>query len=116
MRKTGWRDMRSKRTKNLYVIRLDDDVLEVRKFREANPDYVEGMPCVYVGVTSLEPEARFLQHKEGYKSCRFVKNYGEFLQWELFAHLNPVAAAEGEERERRLAETLRKKGFGVWQN
>lgn len=106
----------AKRTKNLYVIRLDDDVLDKRKFREANPDYVEGMPCLYVGCTSLEPAERFLQHKEGYKACKYVRDFGEFLQWEAFAHLNPVPAAEGERRERELAQNLRKKGFAVWQN
>lgn len=106
----------ARRTKNLYVIWLDDEVLERRQFRKANPNYVEGMPCVYVGVTSLDPRDRFLQHKEGYKSCRFVKNYGEFLLWEAFQHLNPVPAKEAEEHERGLAEALRKKGYAVWQN
>ncbi len=106
----------TRRTKNLYVIRLDDDVLEKRKFREANPHYVEGMPCYYVGVTSLDPEKRFLQHKNGYKACRYVRDYGEFLQWEEFAHLNPVPAAQGERLERQLAESLRNKGCAVWQH
>jgi hypothetical protein len=98
------------------VIWLDDDVLQNRKFREANPDHVDGMPCVYVGVSSLEPEERFEQHKRGYKACRFVKNYGEFLLPKLFQKLNPIPSEGAEDRERELAQRLRKKGYAVWQH
>ena len=52
-------------THNIYVIELDEQVLEKKKFREANPDYVDDSPCVYVGVTSKTPEERFEQHKSG---------------------------------------------------
>ena len=53
-----------KRVKNLYLIRLDDTVLQLRKFREENPDYRPGKPCLYVGVTSRNPEVR-LQAAQG---------------------------------------------------
>ena len=36
---------------NVYVIELDKDVLYEAKFKKANPDYVTGKPCVYVGMT-----------------------------------------------------------------
>ena len=32
-------------TRNLYVIRLDDAVLEDSKFRKENPRYETGKPC-----------------------------------------------------------------------
>lgn len=33
------------------VIELDKDVLYESKFKKANPDYLAGKPCVYVGMT-----------------------------------------------------------------
>lgn len=32
-----------------------------------------------------------------------------------YEHRNPVATAEAEDKERELAESLRRKGFAVWQ-
>ena len=57
-------------TRNLYVIRLDEAVLEDSKFRKENPGYVPGRPCAYVGVTSRTPEERFAQHKRGKRPGR----------------------------------------------
>ena len=102
--------------KNLYVIRLDDAVLQRRKFLEANPDYQPGKPCMYVGVTSYDPPVRFKQHKEGYKASRFARDYGKYLMWKKFEHLNPIPAAEAKARERALAVDLRRRGYGVWQH
>ncbi len=100
--------------KNLYVIRLDDAVLQRRKFLQANPDYQPGKPCMYVGVTSHDPAVRFKQHKEGYKASRFARDYGKYLMRRKFEQLNPIPAAEDETRERALAVELRRKGYGVW--
>lgn len=43
---------------NVYVIELDKDVLYEAKFKKANPDYVTGKPCVYVGMTSTSIEIK----------------------------------------------------------
>ncbi len=107
---------RQPRVKNLYVIRLDDEVLKLAKFLEANPDYRSGKPCVYVGATSHDPKKRFKQHKDGYRSSRIAKKYGKYLMSKEFEHLNPVPDKEGEKRERALATELRQRGYGVWQN
>jgi predicted GIY-YIG superfamily endonuclease len=107
---------RQPRVKNLYVIRLDDDVLELDKFRKKNPNYRSGKPCMYVGITSHDPKRRFKQHKEGYKSSRIAKKYGKYLMRNKFQHLNPLPAKEAESREGALATELRQKGYGVWQN
>ena len=104
-----------KPVKNLYVIRLDDAVLELRRFREENPGYRPGKPCLYVGVTSRNPEVRFRQHKDGYKASSIARRYGKYLLRKKFENLNPVPAAEGVTRERALAVELRRKGYGVWQ-
>ena len=39
----------------VYAIKLAPTVLTSRKFREANPDYVEGMECFYIGMTAKTP-------------------------------------------------------------
>lgn len=69
---------------------------------------------MYVGVTSHNPEERFKQHKSGYKASRRARKYGIRLLPRLYEHLNPVPAAERDEREERLALDLRTKGYGVW--
>ena len=48
----------------VYVISLTKEVFKDKKFRKANPDYIEGMPCYYVGYTSKKDlKERALQHK-----------------------------------------------------
>lgn len=102
---------------NLYVILLDEAVLERRKFRELNPGYRYRWqkPCVYVGVTAYHPKKRFEKHKAGVQHSRTVKKYGRCLMPELYKHLNPVPSTEGKDHERGLAESLRRKGYAVWQ-
>ena len=103
-------------THNIYVIELDKQVLDKKKFREANPDYVGGSPCVYVGMTSKAPEERFEQHKSGYKSSRIVKQFGIRLKPRQYQSLNPMSRDEAAEMEFEKARRLRKKGWGVWVN
>ena len=98
------------------MIRLDDAVLRERKFRERNPGYQSGKPCVYVGQTSRDPDVRFQQHKEGDKASRIAKKYGKYLMRRRYERLNPVPAAEAEDREETLATDLQRKGYGVWWN
>ncbi len=106
----------SRATKNLYVIRLDDSVTALKRFREANPDHLTGKACMYVGVTSHDPKTRFEQHKAGYKASRIARKYGRYLMRKKFEHLNSVPATTAEARERTLAGELRAKGYGVWQH
>ena len=98
------------------MIELDKQVLEKKKFREANPDYVENSPCVYVGMTSKTPEERFEQHKSGYRSSRIVKQFGIRLKPRQYQSLNPMSRDEAAEMEFEKARRLRKKGWGVWVN
>ena len=97
--------------RNLYVVRLDDAVLRKRKFRERNPNYRPGKPCVYVGQTWLDPEIRFQQHQDGYKASRIVRRHGQYLMRKRYEHLNPVPAAEAEDREEALATAPTKEGL-----
>ena len=111
--------MNSKKSKarfNVYVIELDRAVLSDRKFQKANPDYKQGRPCVYVGMTSQSPEQRFEQHKNGVKAARFAKKYGIRLKPRQYAHHNPMTYEDACEMEVEKARRLRKRGYGVWQN
>ncbi len=104
-----------KRNHSVYVVELHQDVLNSRKFRDENPDYIPGKPCVYVGATGLSPDVRFDNHKAGYKSCRFVKKYGLTLLTDLYEKYNPMKYDEACEMEKKLAGALRVKGYAVWQ-
>jgi len=73
--------------------------------------------CFYVGQTAHNPEVRFKQHKEGYKSNSFVRKYGLYLQKRKYKKYNPIETREKAEKiEEQLTEKLRKKGHGVWSN
>ncbi len=116
----GWRRKarqagRRKRPRRLYVITLHPDVLGFGEFRQVNPDYVEGMPCVYVGMTIHDPGDRYRQHKAGYRSSRYPRRYGVELAQELMEGFDERNLKE-DEREAALAAWLRAQGFGVWQN
>ena len=100
---------------NVYVVELSPAVLKYRRFRARNPNYVKGMPCVYVGMTGLPPGERFQNHKAGVKANWFVKRYGKGLLPELFEHLNPMPYEAAQKMEQDLADELQEKGWAVWQ-
>jgi predicted GIY-YIG superfamily endonuclease len=100
---------------NVYVIELDRAVLRDRRFRARNPNYVDGMPCVYVGMTGLAVEERFANHKAGYKSNRYVRKYGLRLLPELYECFNPMPYEAARQMEVELADELQEKGYAVWQ-
>ncbi len=102
--------------RNLYVITLHPDTLEHAEFRHANPGYVEGMPCVYVGMTIHAPGDRFQQHKTGYRSSKYPRRYGVELALELMEGFNPDEGPVNAALEAALAEWLRAQGYAVWQN
>jgi hypothetical protein len=100
---------------NVYVIELSKDVLHVAKFKRCNPNYITGKPCVYVGMTGLEPDARFDKHMAGIQSNRYVKEYGLRLLPDLYEGFNPMSYDEARDREVEVGIDLRSAGFGVWQ-
>ena len=57
---------------HVYVIELSKDVLLEPRFRRCNPGYVDGKPCVYVGMTGLDPDVRFDKHKAGIQANAYV--------------------------------------------
>ncbi len=100
---------------NVYVIELSKDVLYEGKFKKRNPHYVTDKPCVYVGMTALDPDVRFDKHKAGIQSNRYVRQYGLRLLPDLYEGFNPLSYDEAVVREIEIGIDLRSAGFGVWQ-
>ena len=112
----------------IYVIELNKKVLEKKKFLKENPNYIDGKPCVYVGYTSRTPEIRLNQHlngernKKGYRLFnRYAHNFGEVLRPSDYKHLNIFMQKKSISKEAAMslevkkAESLRGKGYAVWQ-
>ena len=99
----------------VYVIELDPAVLGERRFRARNPNCVDGMPCVYVGMTGLSVEERFANHRAGYKSNRYAHHYGLRLLPDLYECFNPMPFEAARQMEKDLADELQENGYAVWQ-
>jgi hypothetical protein len=100
---------------HVYVVELSNDVLFVAKFKKANPGYVAGKPCLYVGMTGLDPDVRFDKHKAGIQANRFVRDYGLRLLPELYELYGQMSYDAARALEVELAIDFREAGYGVWQ-
>ena len=100
---------------NVYVIELSNDVLYEGRFMKCNPDYIPGKPCLYVGMTGLDPDVRFDKHKAGIQANRYVQKYGLRLLPELYEIYNPMPYDAARDLEVELAIDFRESGYGVWQ-
>ena len=100
---------------HVYVVELSNDVLHNARFVRSNPGYQPGKPCVYVGMTGLDPDVRFDKHKAGIQASRYVQKYGQRLLPELYELYNPLTYDEARSLEVELGIDLRESGFGVWQ-
>ncbi len=107
--------MGRRRHYHVYVIELSVDVLHEARFKKANPGYVTGRRCVYVGMTGLDPDLRFDKHKAGIQSNRYAQKYGLRLLPDLYEAFNPMAYDAARDKEVEVAIDLREAGFGVWQ-
>ena len=117
MRRRTFRKLRTKTPvgihHHVYVVLLDDDAAKERKARAQNPNYDLNKPCLYVGMTGLQPEERFWNHKNGEKAARVVTRYGLRLLPQFFEHLNPMPFEAAAQMEKELAEDLRAQGYMV---
>jgi hypothetical protein len=98
---------------HVYVVLLSSEALRQRALLRINPRRDPKMPCVYVGMTGLEPHERFLNHKQGIKAATLVQKYGVKLLPELYACFNPMPFEAAAAMERDLAEDLRRQGYTV---
>ena len=100
---------------HVYVVELSSDVLRNARFLRSNPGYVAGKPCVYVGMTGLDPDIRFDKHKAGIQHNVYVLKYGLQLWPDLYEAYNPMTYKAAVYMEIELGISLREAGFGVWQ-
>jgi hypothetical protein len=100
---------------SVYVIELSKDVLYEARFLKGNPDYIVGKPCVYVGMTGLDPDVRFDKHKAGIQSNQYAQLFGLRLLPDLYEGYNPMSYDAARDMEVELGILLREAGFGVWQ-
>ena len=99
----------------LYAIELDPSAMEDPAFRAKNPDWIPGMPLVYVGMTSLSAEERCEQHLRGTTNVsRIAHQYGRRLRMDLVPIRKPTRRTWAMKLEARLARDLRARGFGAW--
>jgi hypothetical protein len=82
---------------------------------KANPGYKPGKPCVYVGMTGLDPDVRFDKHKAGIQANRYVQRFGLRLLPDIYEAYNPMTYDDARAMEVELAIDLRSGGYGVWQ-
>jgi len=88
----------------VYVIELDDAV---------GPRQGKGA-WVYVGQSSHTPKERFQQHLEGYRSSKWVRDYGLSLRPDLYLQQPSLRTqTEAERYEEFLAERLKLEGCSV---
>lgn len=100
--------------RHIYVINLSRGVVREKRFTKRNPHYTGQKRCVYVGLTSLAPEVRLAQHKNGIRSCRYVKRFGKGLLRSL-GRRTYKSHSRALKIERDVASRLRAKGYAVWQ-
>ena len=106
---------RARHRHNVYVVELDPAVLDIARFRNANPNRDILKPCVYVGMTGLTPEERFQKHKAGIRANSYVQRFGLRLLPKLYAYANPMPYEAARDMEVELAIALQEEGYAVWQ-
>ena len=70
---------------------------------------------LYVGMTGVTPEERYLNHKAGYKASKWVNKHGIGLLPALYKRVNPLDWEPAMEVEVALAGALRSAGVRVIQ-
>ena len=119
MQKARSKEMKKRRRArhhhNVYVVELDPAVLDIARFRNANPNRDILKPCVYVGMTGLTPEERFKKHKAGIRANSYVQRFGLRLLPKLYAYANPMPYEAARDMEVELAIALQEEGYAVWQ-
>lgn len=104
----------------VYIIRLDDAVKYFPRFIRENPGMNRSLPAFYVGQTANEPLVRFEQHKDGYKACSLVRNYGLEIVNPVGLSLGDLAGIPTRQKaeilELVVSSFLRACGYGVWSN
>lgn len=97
-------------TYQVYVVELESTLCSARGCPAEN-----GLPPVYVGQSVHSPEVRFRQHREGYKSSKYVRGHGIRLLPSLSERLRPsTTRTDAIVAEAELANQLRAEGYCVF--
>ncbi len=78
-------------------------------------EFAPGQHGLYVGLTGLTPDERYINHKTGHKASRWPRRFGVGLLPALYRHLNPMARDVGTNTEVALAMALAQAGIRVKQ-
>jgi predicted GIY-YIG superfamily endonuclease len=100
----------------IYVLELAPEAAADPDFLRANPQYVEGMGCVYVGSSTQSARQRLQDHLIGHNASRIAHQYARRLRFDLMPEQTPIPKERALKEEKRLARMLRLKGFAVWQH
>lgn len=108
----------AKQTYCVYVILLNKEVLNKKRFTARSPEYDPDLAPYYVGMTAHTPEERFAIHLEGgMLSCTYVRKHGIQLEPELYEHLPRFTSREeAKAKEKELAVDLREEGHAAYWN
>ena len=98
---------------HVYVVLLSSKAMKHRAILRENPQRDPKKPCLYVGMTGLDPSERFTNHKNGYKASWVVEKYGVRLLPEFYECFNPMPFEAAAQMEKELAEDLRAQGYTV---
>jgi hypothetical protein len=97
-----------------YVVLLDDAAKHEAKVRADNPNGMDEMPAVYVGVTKRPREARYETLKgSGRTSNKYVRLFGRGLAPQYYAGYKAVREKDAARLERQVASDLRERGLWV---
>lgn len=103
----------------LYVVNLKKIVLKKPQFRQRNPIYIQGKPCVYVGLTVKSAAERLhihMTHTGPRKQhSNWVRRFGKKLRESDCKRLEPMSRTDAEKEEAMYAENFRAKGWAVWE-
>jgi len=108
--------------RTIYVIKLDESVLNEPSFRKYNPQYKEGKKCYYVGESGYTPERRFEIHKNRIKTNNgynqhneYVAKYGLCLTPRQYQKIPTYrTSVEAKLAEKETARRLMKRGHAVY--
>ena len=108
-------DSKEARHCQVYVIELDASVIREPAFVAKNPKHAPSMPSYYVGMTSIDPEERFLQHYHGTKNVSMIcHKYCRKLRMDLVPYRKPTRRKWAMRLEKRVTKELRRQGCGAW--
>lgn len=106
--------MATQRKYSIYVFQLGHTAANDTAFEHSMRD--PRKPCLYVGSTAKSIEERYDEHVSGKRTSRAARKHGVGpLRPDLAAGKYAYSREKAQEIEARVAEALRREGYGVSQ-